>query len=156
MSTSMKSGMWVASADGDEVDVLEHAADRVDLDLLGQRELLVALDVELEQGVRAAVLERHHRGVAREGQVDRVVAVAVHDRGDLVLAADPAGGTLAELVALLGGDLLGSHQLSPRALVGGPRRLRRTAQTGGTMGRPSRSRHSPLARGALAEATSEV
>ena len=80
-----------------------------------------------------------------QGQVDRVVAVAVDDGGDLVLAADPAGGALAELGALLGGDLLGSHQFSPRALVRGPRRRRRTAQTGGTMGRPSRSRHSPLA-----------
>ncbi len=101
MSTSMNSGMWVASAsswmvevsvttrvsraaspfrctgtstvtfspliDGDEVDVLEVTLDRVDLDLLGQRELALAVDVELEQGVRAAVLERHHRGVTRAG-----------------------------------------------------------------------------------------
>ena len=33
-------GDLLAAADGDEVDVLEDAADRVDLDLLGQRELL--------------------------------------------------------------------------------------------------------------------
>ena len=43
--------------------------DRVDLDLLGQRELGLALDVELEQRVGAAVLERHHRVVARQGDV---------------------------------------------------------------------------------------
>src|SRR6185503_6611108 len=48
---------------GDEVDVLEDPADRVDLHLLGQGQLGVAVDVELEQGVRAAVLERHHRVV---------------------------------------------------------------------------------------------
>ena len=62
---------------------------------------LVALDVELEQRVGAAVLERHHRGVAREGQVDRVVAVAVDDRGDLVLAADPAAAPLPNSVRTL-------------------------------------------------------
>ena len=45
-------GDLLALADGDEVDVLEDAPDRVDLDLLGQRELGRAVDVELEQGVR--------------------------------------------------------------------------------------------------------
>ena len=84
---------------------------------------LVAVDVELEQRVGAAVLERHHRVVARQGHVDRVVAVAVDDGGDLVLAADAAGGALAELGALLGGDLLGGHVCSPRRVrvVVGPR-----------------------------------
>ena len=60
-------GDLLAAADGDEVDVLEDPADRVDLDLLGQRELRRAVDVELEQRVGAAVLERHHRVVARAG-----------------------------------------------------------------------------------------
>ena len=99
-------GDLLAAADRDQVDVLEHAPDRVDLDLLGQGQLGLALDLELEQRVGAAVLDRHHRVVAREGQVDRVVAVAVDDRGDLVLAADAAGRALAELGAQLCGDLL--------------------------------------------------
>ena len=110
-------GDLLAAADGDEVDVLEVAVDRVDLDLLGQRQLGLALDVELEQRVRAAVLEGHHRVVAREGDVDRLVAVAVDDGGDLVLAADAAGGALAELGARLGGDLLGGHATTPRGLL---------------------------------------
>ena len=38
-----------------------------------------------------------------------LVAVAVEDRGDLVVATDPARGALAELGAGLGGDLLGGH-----------------------------------------------
>ena len=41
-------GDLLAAADGDEVDVLDDAADRVDLDLLGQGELLGAVDVELQ------------------------------------------------------------------------------------------------------------
>ena len=49
--------------------------------------------------------------VSWPGRVDvhGVVAVAVDDRGDLVVAADPARGALAELGAGLGGDLLGGH-----------------------------------------------
>ena len=106
-------GDLLALDDGDEVDVLERAADRVDLNLLGQRELRSALDVELEQGVGAGVLERHHRGVTRQGHVDRVLAVTVDDGGDLVVAADAAGSTLAELRTGLGLNLLGSHGGSP-------------------------------------------
>ena len=49
-------GDLLALADDDEVDVLELALDRVDLDLLGQRQLGLAVDVELEQGVGAAGL----------------------------------------------------------------------------------------------------
>ena len=128
--------------------MLEHPADRVDLDLLGQRELGVAVDVELEQRVRAAVLEGHHRLVARQGDVDRVVAVAVDDGGDLVLAADPASGALAELGALLGGDLLGGHGAGLLVLVrsGGAR------QIAAARSEPAQSITAPLA-DALAEAT---
>ena len=107
-------GDLLALADDDQVDVLEEALDRVALDLLGQRELLLAVDVMVEQGVRAAVLERQHRVVARQGDVDRVVAVAVEDGGDLVGAADAAGGALAELGAGLGGDVA---LVEPRVLL---------------------------------------
>ena len=44
-------GDLLALAHRDEVDVLEEALDRVGLDLLGQRQLDRALDVEVEQGV---------------------------------------------------------------------------------------------------------
>jgi len=57
------------------------------------------------------VLEGHHRLVARQDDVDRVVAVAVDDGGDLVVAADAAGSALAELGAGLGGDLLGGSRV---------------------------------------------
>jgi hypothetical protein len=98
-------GDLLALAHLDEVDVLDEALDRVGLDLLGERQVLVALDVEVEQRVGAAVLDRQHRLVAGQGHVDRVVAVAVDDGGHLVGAADAAGRALAELGAGLGLDL---------------------------------------------------
>ena len=119
-------GDLLAADDGDEVEVLDDAADRVDLDVLGQRELLGAVDVEREERVGATVLEGHHRLVAGQDHVDRLVAVAVDDGGDLVVAADAAGGALAELGARLGGDLLGGRHRVLRTgrcrVVGGPRR----------------------------------
>ena len=104
--------------DRDEVEVLDDAADRVDLDVLGQGELLGAVDVEREERVGATVLEGHHRLVAGQDDVDRLVAVAVDDGGDLVVAADAAGGALAELGARLGGDLLGGRHHVLRTSVG--------------------------------------
>ena len=100
-------GDLLALADGDEVDVLEGAADRVDLHLLGQRQLRRAVDVELQQRVGAAVLERDPGLVTGQRDVDRLVAVPVDDSGHLVGAADPASGALAELGAGLGLDLVG-------------------------------------------------
>jgi hypothetical protein len=55
------------------------------------------------------VAQRHHRDVTGQGQVDRVVAVAVHDGGDLAVTTDAAGGALAELGTDLSGDLLCGH-----------------------------------------------
>jgi hypothetical protein len=96
-------GDLLALADDQQVDVLDEALDRVALDLLGQREPVLALDVDRQQ--RVGVLEREHRVVAGKGDVDRVGAVAVQHRGDLGVPADPAGSALAELRTRLGLDL---------------------------------------------------
>jgi hypothetical protein len=85
--------------------VLDDRLDRVPLHVLGQGELLVAVDDDGEQRVR--VLERLERVVSRERDVDRRGAVAVHDGGDVAGAPDLAGGALAELGALLGKKLGG-------------------------------------------------
>ena len=58
-------GDLLALADDDQVDVLDDRLDRVALDVLGQGQLLVAVDDDGEQGV--GDLERHHRVVARAG-----------------------------------------------------------------------------------------
>src|SRR5690606_27779417 len=89
----------LAEHDGDEVDVLDDPADRVDLDLLGQRELLLAVDGQVEQRVRATALERHHRVVVGQGHVRGGVAVFVDNGGNLVLTAQATRGALAELGA---------------------------------------------------------
>jgi hypothetical protein len=52
-----------------------------------------------------AVLHREHRRVAREGDVQRVGAVPVQDRRELVGAAQAACGALAELVRVVATSL---------------------------------------------------
>ncbi len=99
----------LAQGDDDEVDVLDEPLDRVALHVLGQGQVLLALDVQGEHGVLQ--LQRHHRVVTRQGQVDRGGPVAVEDGRHLVGAADPAGSALAELAALLGDDLAGVGHL---------------------------------------------
>ena len=96
-------GDLLALADDDEVDVVDDRLDRVALHVLGEGELLGTVDDDGEQGV--GLLERHHRVVARQRDVHGVGAVAVHDGGDVAGAADLAGGALAEVGALLGGEL---------------------------------------------------
>jgi len=108
-------GDLLAALDDQQVDVLDAALQRVALDLLGDRQMVLAGQVDRQQRVRG--LEREHRVVARQGHVDRIAAVPVQDGGDLVGATDAAGGALAELGALLGGNLdLGHGSFSP---VGG-------------------------------------
>src|SRR5690606_18992392 len=81
----------------DEVDVLDDLAHRVFLHVLHERELALAADLEVEQGVRLAQDEAHL--VAWQRHVLRLGAVTVDDRGDLAGGADLAGRALAELVA---------------------------------------------------------
>src|SRR5665811_331967 len=82
-----------ALADDNEVDVLDDRPDRVALDVLGQGQVVLAVDLDGEQGV--GDLEGQHRLVARQADVDRLGAVAVHDSGDVVCTPDGAGGTVA-------------------------------------------------------------
>src|SRR5690606_38074412 len=67
------------------------------------------------------LLEREHRLVTRQRDVDRIDAALVEHRRDLVGATDPASGTLAELGALLGGNLDLGHGDS---LLGGGSSIR--------------------------------
>ena len=97
-------------ADDDQVDVLDDRLDRVALDVLREGQLLVAVEDDREEGV--ALLQRQHGVVTGQGDVDGGGAVAVHDGGDLVVAADLAGRTLAELGAGLGDELVVGHGCS--------------------------------------------
>jgi hypothetical protein len=122
----------LAAPDDHEVDVLENVADRVALDVPGQRQLSRAVEVDREQDVGR--LEREHQLVAGQGDVPRCRAVAVEDGGDLVGTAGATGGALAELGALLGCDAdLGHGVLLVR------RRAAATA-AGGVVLRCSRAR----------------
>ena len=80
-------GHLLAAAHDDQVDVLDVAADRVDLQRLGQRERFRAVDVEGEHGVGAGVAQHGGEVAGGEHQVLRVGAVAVEDGGDLAVAA---------------------------------------------------------------------
>ncbi len=108
-------GDLLALADGDEVDVLEVALDRVADDALRERELVAVLGLQGQQGV-GVVLERQHQLVAREREVARDVAVAVEDRRHLVGPADAPRRALAELGAGLGGDADLGHSGTPRTV----------------------------------------
>ena len=138
-------GDLLAAADEHQVDVLDVAADRVALDVLGQRQLRAPPSISSAAGRWR--LEREHRLVARQRDVHRVGAVAVEHGGDLVGAADPAGGTLAELGAGLGGELdLGHGTLLVGQRCGsGPRP--------GALHERTASITAPRRSGALAEAT---
>jgi hypothetical protein len=103
-------GDLLALAHLDEVDVLEEALDRVGLDLLGQGQQRLALDVDVQQRVGATVLERHHRVVPGQGDVLGVVPVAVDDRRHLVRATDASRSALAELGTGLGLDQVFRHR----------------------------------------------
>ena len=101
-------GDLLAVPDEDQVGVLDEALDRVALNLLGQCELAVA--VELDRQQRVGGLQRQHQVVTGQRDVDRVGAVAVEHCGHLVGATDAASSALAELGARLGLDLdLRSH-----------------------------------------------
>ena len=94
-------GHLLAAAHDEQVGVLDVAADRVDVEGLGQRELLLALDVEGEHRVGAGVTEHGREVVGVELQVLRVLAVAVEDRGNLAVAPGAARCALAGLADVL-------------------------------------------------------
>ena len=85
------------AADADEVDVDQLTAGGVALDLPGEGEHRVTVELEVDQRVRAALPREDAAEVARRhGDGERVVAEAVDDGGHGALSAQPAGGTGAE------------------------------------------------------------
>jgi hypothetical protein len=79
-------GHLLAAAHHEQVGVLDVAPDRVDLERLRQRQLLLALDVQGEHGVGARVPQHGGEITAGQQQVLRIGAVAVEHGGDLALA----------------------------------------------------------------------
>ncbi len=92
-------GHLLAAAHDQQVGVLDAAADRVEFQRLGQRELLLALDVEGEHRVGTGVAQHGREVVGVEFEVLRVAAVAVKDGGHLAVAAGAARCALAGLRA---------------------------------------------------------
>src|SRR5699024_8952984 len=86
----------LTTAHQDEVDVLQGAVHRVHLDGLGQRQFVLALDLQRQQGVDV-VLQRQERLVAGQAEVHRVRAVSVQHGRDVAGTAGAAGCALAEL-----------------------------------------------------------
>ena len=77
------------------------------LDVLDQGQVLFAVDVQGQQGVGGADGQRG--GLGRQGDVDRLCAVAVDDGGDQVGHACTAGVALAEFGAQFCCELLLRH-----------------------------------------------
>ena len=93
------------AADADEVDVHELTPRGVTLDLPDEREHGVAVDLEVDQRVGAALAREDVRQLAsRDGDVDRVVAEPVDDGGHAALPAQAPGGAGSELGPRVGGE----------------------------------------------------
>src|SRR6185312_14189058 len=102
-------GDLLASADQQQVDVLDVVAQGVPDDGLGQGELgATAFQLEGQDGVRATLHEVREL-TSGQRHVARVGAVAVQHGGDLPGLAGPAGEALAELGAGLGGEPVLGH-----------------------------------------------
>ena len=98
------------AADPHEVDVHEIATRRVSLDLAGEGELLVAVDLEADQGVGAALSCEEVRELpSRDRDRDGLGVEAVHDGRNLAGAAESPGGAGAALRARFGGELYVGH-----------------------------------------------
>src|ERR1700722_19586661 len=66
-----------------QIGVLDGAADRVDVESLGQRQLFFAVDVEGQHRVGAGVAQHRGEVVSGQFQVLRVSTVAVEDGGNV-------------------------------------------------------------------------
>ena len=77
-------GQLFVSADEHEVDVAHRVADRVPLEVLDDRQLRLAVDLQVEQGVEARVGgQRRPQVTPVDRHRDRVGAVAVDHGRDL-------------------------------------------------------------------------
>ena len=91
----------LAGLDGQEVGVQDVAAHGVNLNVLDEGQLGLALDLQLNERVLGAANDEEEV-VAGNVQVTGLGAVAVEDRGDLAGAAGAAGSTLTKLGTLFG------------------------------------------------------
>ena len=93
----------LALLDHEQVDVLDDLVHGVLLDILDQRQLMSALDIEFEHCVGAT--QEQCDLMAGQGDVYGLFAVAVDDGRDLACCAEATGEALAEAGANLGVDL---------------------------------------------------
>ena len=91
----------LAGLNGQEVGVQDVAAHGVNLNVLNEGQLGLAVDLQLNEGVLGAA-DDEEEVVAGNVQVTGLGAVAVEDRGDLTSAAGAAGSTLTKLGTLFG------------------------------------------------------
>ena len=91
----------LAGLDGLEVGVQNVAAHGVNLNVLDEGQLGLAVDLQLNERVLVAT-DDQEQIVTGNVEVTRLFAVAVEDRGNLAGAAGAAGGTLTELGTLFG------------------------------------------------------
>ena len=79
----------------------DEALENVTLDVLRQDEHgLLALNLDRQQRVLGT--QREEGGVALKGHMDRVVVMAIHDGGNLVVTTDATSSALTELGTLFG------------------------------------------------------
>src|SRR5690606_29984224 len=98
--------------DDQQVGVLDVATDRVHDDRLGQRQLLLAVDHEVEHRVGAVLTQDRRERLGVERQVLGIGLVAVQHGGDVAVATGAAGRALAELGADCGFEKVGvGHDL---------------------------------------------
>jgi hypothetical protein len=92
--------------DADEVDVHEVAPGGVALDLAGEREVLVTVDLEVDQGVRPGLAGEDVAELAGgHGDGDGITTEAVHDGGHEALTTDATGRPGSEIGARSGFEL---------------------------------------------------
>ena len=92
-------GHLFAAAHHEQVGVLNVALDRVDVERLGQRQLLLAVDVEGQHGVGAGMPQHRGELMAGQQQMLRIGAVAVEHGGNMAGATRTTRRTLAGLGA---------------------------------------------------------
>ena len=127
--TSMRD--LLAAADHDQVDVVDGLLQRVALDVLGERELGAAVEIEAQQDVGVAA-QRQPDLAGGQRDVARRLAVAVDDGGNQAGATGATGSAFAELGALLGADTdLGHGGTTPRTLAISTRNRGATTRDGG-------------------------
>ena len=87
----------LAATHDQQVGVLNGATDRVDIERLGQRQLLFALDIEGQHRVGAGVPQHRREVLSGQFQMLWVGPVTIDDGGNLALAPGSAGRALTGL-----------------------------------------------------------